>query len=182
MMFQPLVRVFAWAFAAVAFHFAAGQAKAAEAWPGKSFATVRAFAWPATEGTSVLVEPDLTTAPGAIDAEGKLLTDDQVARLIAASTRPRPPGRTNIALCVEPHYAFIFYDRSGRPVAFVELSIRYRGYRISPDVADLEPHYGDLASLCRELGLPFEKGFSLEDYRAQFENTFIRGAGFEGAD
>ena len=85
-------------------------------------------------------------------------------------------------MCFEPHHAFIFYDDAGRAVAFVEISIRYRGYRISPDLPELEPHYGDLASLCRELGLPFQAGFSLEAFRAEFEDTYIKGAGFEGAD
>ena len=106
----------------------------------------------------------------------------QVKKLLTAISRTKPTGRMSMIGCFQPHHAFIFYDASGRPVAFVELGLRYHGYRISPDAPDLEPHYGDLASLCVELGLPFHKEFDLNDYRHNFEDTYVNGAGFEGAD
>jgi hypothetical protein len=75
-----------------------------------------------------------------------------------------------------------FYDAASRPVAFFEVCLHYHGYRLAPELPDLEPHYGDLASLCAELELPLSKDFSLGDYRRQFEITYINGEGFEGAD
>jgi hypothetical protein len=157
-------------------------AHAGESWPGVPFASVRAFVWPADQHLASVVQPDLTPLPGAIDPKGALLSELQTGKLIAAATRRRPAGRLGLSSCFEPHHAFIFYDGAGRPVAFFEVCLHYHGYRLAPELPDLEPHYGDLASLCVELELPLSKDFSLGDYRRQFESTYIDGEGFEGAD
>src|SRR5471030_140920 len=155
---------------------------AADPWPGMAFATVRAFAWPADQDQASVVLADMTPRAGAVDPKGRLLSSAQVGKLIAAATRKRAPGRLSLSICFEPHHAFIFYDTAGRPVAFFEVCLHYHGYRLAPELSDLEPHYGDLASLCAELKLPFPKDFSLVDYRRRFDDTYVNGAGFEGAD
>ena len=157
-------------------------ARAGDEWPGVKFESVRAYAWPAAQDLEQVVQPNLTLSPGMVDPRGQALTERQVQKLIAAVTRKRPEGRQSLVSCFQPHHAFVFYDAAGRPVAFVELCLRYHGCRMSPDLPEREPHFGDLASLCKELGLALPKDFVLEDYRREFEDTYINGAGFEGAD
>lgn len=151
-----------------------GLTQAGDSWPAARYKTVRAYAWPSTLDRGAIVRRDMKPARGVLSAKGVELSFGQIQRLIIAATRLRPEGRYIVSMCYRPHHAFIFYDKRDRPVAFIEVCLDCHGSRLVPEMTDSEPHYGDLAALCVELGLPFDSSISLEDYRAGFVERYLK--------
>lgn len=99
-----------------------------------------------------LIRPGMSFAPGVINKDGALLTDEQVGRLLEAESRRFQPR--GVAGCYSPHNAFVFYDAEKKPVAFLKICFDCLGARASPEDPGFDPDYYALAMLCTELKLP----------------------------
>lgn len=104
---------------------------AGDSWPGVKFTEVRAFTWPGDRsGFSRVILEGMKLKPGAANPEGALLTAEQTRALLASVTGKRADYPT--AECYSPHNAFVFYDESNKPVAFVEICFGCSNHRILP--------------------------------------------------
>jgi len=139
-------------------------------WPGAHFPEVRAYAYNLEgKGPQAIIEKGKLRET-ATNKAGVLLTPRQVHRLIAAitGTHPKHPH----ALCFTPRHAFVFYDASQTPRAWVEVCFECLNNRSEPSGASDESDFPALAELCAELQLPaspgheFRKGF--DDFRRQW--------------
>jgi hypothetical protein len=92
------------------------------------------------------------------------LTPLQVQRLIGAVTGEHPDYPT--AACFNPHHAFVFYDKSSKPRAWVDICFQCSGIRSRPFGMTENADFPSLGELCDELHLPSSPG---PDYRRGFE-------------
>ena len=145
-------------------HCLAGDA----AWPGVKFSEIRAYAWPDDKGASAVILKGMTLMPGAINADGALLTEEQTKVLIKAVTGKRP--EYPVAMCHIPHNAFVFYDADKKPVAFVEICFACSNHRIFPkgsaDYVDLVA----IASIFDAHKLPMGSYRNLAAFKKHFDD------------
>jgi hypothetical protein len=127
-----------------------------EKWPRIAFTEVRAYAWPESKQTETVILPDKTLAPGVINGNGTLLSAKEVTQLRAAVTGTHS-GYPSSA-CYVPHNAFVLYDSSNKPVAFLEICFSCLGHRALPETA----HNLDLLSLAAIFA---EHGLPMGEYR-----------------
>ena len=136
------------------------------AWPGVPFAEVRAYAWPATEGEPLnkVISDRGKLLPGVLNPKGVVLSKEQVRRLLATQRR-RVETRRTVSACYDPHNLFVFLDRRGRMVAFLEICFDCRNTRARPEDERADPDLPALAAIFSELKLPFGAQASLEELR-----------------
>jgi len=137
-----------------------------EKWPGVPFAEVRAYSWPADKETEAVILPDKSLMPGVLNKQGAPLTREQVKHLRAAVTGKH--SDLPVAACYVPHNAFVFYDASKKPVAFVEVCFTCLGYRAEPKT-DAENF--DLLALAKIFGehrLPMGEYRDFQSFRKAF--------------
>jgi hypothetical protein len=131
---------------------------AGDSWPTVPFTTVRAYAWPDDASTLNAILPGMKLAPRVINKEGALLTVDQVHKLRVAISRQPPTIRgiqkLSISNCYIPHNAFVFYNASKKPVAYLEICFSCVGYTAEPRGPAILPNYFALAAIFEELKLP----------------------------
>jgi len=131
-------------------------------WPGVSYLEVRAY---------YSSEPFIHTfaqagIPDQVDdKDGVLLSKEQERRLIAAVTAR--VGPYDVADCLEPRHAFVFYDPLGEIVK--EVDICFQCFFVVGSPSD-SPDLGALAELVGDLGLPIGPEIKdAEQYRKYFE-------------
>jgi hypothetical protein len=125
---------------------------AAEVWPSVTFAEVRAYAWPGDDETTAVILPGMALKKGVLNKDGATLTAEQVGRLLSAVRGARP--RRAVAMCHVPHNAFVFYDASHSPVAFIEICFLCLSDRVEPAEALQFPDLLTLAAIFSEHKLP----------------------------
>jgi hypothetical protein len=135
-------------------------------WPGKEFVEVRAYAWPDDKETDAVILAGMKLKDGVINKEGSVLTPAQVEKLLSAVTGKHPPHR--IAKCHIPHNAFVFYDASKTPIAYVEICFKCLSYRTEPDGAAQAFDLVALASIFHEHKLPMGEYEDLPSFEAAF--------------
>ena len=128
-------------------------APVAHAWPGRSFAEVRAYAWPADLKADQVVEDDGRLRPGVLNPQGAVLSKAQVRRLLDAQARR--VGRVKYRpMCYRPHNAFVFRDAAGRAVAILEICFDCAEVRLRPRDDRSNPDLAARARIFLELNLP----------------------------
>ena len=140
---------------------------AEDVWPGLKFSEVRAYAWPDDKSTPAVILKEMTLKPGAINPDGAVLTAEQTKLLIKAVTGKRPGYP--VAMCHIPHNAFVFYDASKKPVAFVEICFGCSNHRISPKGAADNLDLLGIAAIFDALKLPMGEYRDLAAYKRHFD-------------
>jgi hypothetical protein len=127
-------------------------------WPGIPFSEVRAYAWPdahlptGARGTAPVILPGMALRPDVVNKDGAQLSSAQVTRLRKAVTVKAPLH--DIRPLHYPHNAFIFYDATKKPVAFIEVSFCRLRHTVAPKGVSIRPDLRELAKLFDELKLP----------------------------
>lgn len=141
------------------------------AWPGVAFKELRAYAWSADgDPVNEVVLADGKLRPGVLNPKGALLSKAQVRRVLTAQ-RNRVKlvnGRRIVSGCYNPHNAFVFLDKAGRIVAFLEVCFDCHNARLMPADEQSEPNLIALAEICAELKLSFGEQKSLAELRKVF--------------
>ena len=125
-------------------------------WHFDNFEQVRVFRinWGSKYPLDGIMDDQGQLNPTRIPKEGVLLHKHQVNRLESAVTGTHPAHP--IALCFNPHHAFLFYDKHGQVVGNIDLCFLCSNYEGSPSgYAD----YWDLEALRRlllDLDIPIE--------------------------
>ncbi len=138
-------------------------------WPPVEFTEVRAYAWPDDKQTEAVILPGMKLKPGAINADGAVLTPQQTKRLLAAIAYGHPDHP--IASCHIPHNAFVFYDATKKPVAFVEICFGCLSYRAEPRRSGKPLALVSLASIFAEHKLPMGEYPTLEAFKKHFDQV-----------
>ena len=135
------------------------------AWPQGDYTEVRAFAYNLKGETHRLIIEDGKLSGTVANKNGVLLTPRQIKNLVAAvaSKHPKHPH----AACFVPRHAFVFYDATHTPFAWLEVCFECLNVNSVPDGADEDVDFPALAELCRELDLPSSPG---KDFRKGFED------------
>jgi hypothetical protein len=125
-------------------------------WPGKAYASVRAYCYDYTAEHPRSFFVDGRMHKGVMDPKGVPMSDAQVKTLLRCITVSQPVGpRTP---CYAPHHAYVFYDAKGSVVAWFEMCF---GCNQQVSYPAGTPEYVDrqgLWDLTAELGLPLGKG------------------------
>lgn len=95
---------------------------------------------------------------------GILLTHKQVRHLVVAVTGKHPSHPH--AACFTPRHAFVFYDATQTPRAWVEVCFECLNNSSTPAGLADDVDFPALAELCAELRLPSSPG---RDFRQEFE-------------
>ena len=132
-------------------------------WPGVQFTEVRAYAWPGNLETTQVILPAMQLKPGVINEDGALLTPDQVKRLLAAVNGKH--RAYDQASCFIPHNAFVFYDASKKPVAYLEICFACMGTHAEPKTPKRSTDLIALAKIFDELKLPLGAYPNLEAFK-----------------
>jgi len=151
----------------VASLFVAVSLVADTSWPGVQFAEVRAFAWPDDKVTTAVILPGMALKPGAINKKGSILTPDQTNRLLTAVTGKH--SEYGGSRCHIPHNAFVFYDSTKKPVAFVEVCFECLTTRLEPRGAAEFPDVVNLARIFDEVKLPMGAYRNLKAFLKHFQ-------------
>jgi len=133
------------------------------AWPGVKFSEVRAFAWPDDKVTEAVILEGMTLKDGSLNPEGAILTPAQTKALITAVTGEH--AEYPAAMCHIPHNAFVFYDSSKNPVAFVEICFGCSTHRIMPKGAAMQLELIALATIFNSHRLPIGEYSDLASYK-----------------
>jgi hypothetical protein len=139
------------------------------AWPGIKFSEVRAYAWPDDKTTNAVILKGMTLKDGVINPKGASLTPEQTKILIGAVTGKRP--KYPVAMCHNPHNAFVFYNAAKKPVAFVEICFRCFNHRISPKGAAENLDLVALAAIFDTSKLPMGKYGDLSTFKKHFDEV-----------
>lgn len=122
------------------------------------YASVRGGPWPSgCDGEAPRPIADDGSLCPATAGQGTLLTDEQLARLLALVASPGPPGQ--LMRCgYDPHHAFVLFDEHRAPFASVGACFTCGEWRSEPVVPGASRAMGmrlndGLRQLCRELGL-----------------------------
>ena len=129
-----------------------------ERFPGVKYSSIRAFYFNAKVGRPECMMPLNKDGSlcSSVEEPGKLLSNKQIARLVATVNEPTSFDRS-FAKCFIPHHAFVLYNTKGKAVA--QLSICFECDRVSlepsqPNERSLTQHgRRQLQTLCKELGL-----------------------------
>lgn len=125
-------------------------------WPGRIFASVKAFVYDCDADKSVsFFQADGRQHQGVIGS-GVTLNPAQVRRLLGTLTLATP--RQHRTACYVPHHAFVFYDSAGQPVAHAEVCFNCTLVKSTP--AGLPPNvdFAALWDLLQESGVPTGPG------------------------
>lgn len=131
------------------------KSKAGGDWGFIKFSEVRAYRtnWEEQSAIEFIVTEDGQLNRTRIPHDGIPLDASQVARLHSAIATAHPEPDV-IAACFNPHHAFVFYDESGKIIAYVDLCFQCGNYRYHPDGFSRSIDWGALESLVKELGMP----------------------------
>jgi hypothetical protein len=140
---------------------------AGDSWPDVKFTEVRAYAWPDDTSTRAVVLEGMKLKPGAVNPEGALLTVEQTRSLLASVTGKRS-GYSTFA-CHIPHNAFLFYDESKKPVAFVEICFGCFNHRSSPQGSAAWLDLVSLAAIFDAHKLPMGEYADLAAFKARYD-------------
>lgn len=140
-----------------------------ESWPNVQFVEVRAYAWPKEMQHCAVILEGMNLKPGFINKEGAVLTPEQTKRLLAAVNGKHPEHADY--LCYIPHNAFVFYDISKKPVAFVEVCFGCLGSRISPVSSSKWRDLPAMAAIFEEIKLPLGDFPDLQSFKKHFQNS-----------
>lgn len=120
-------------------------------WPGVEFTEVKGYIYsvnPLT-GTDIVSDGKLNPSVEKVVR----LSPKQVPRIALAIHEQEKGGV--VALCYEPHHAFVYFDKLGRPVAWMELCYKCNQWSSFPALPENKiVKLPALTPLCRELGLP----------------------------
>jgi hypothetical protein len=147
------------------FFFASSSVFAQEKWPGFPFKEVRAYAWPPTTETEAVILPDKKLERGVLNKDGALLTTKEVLQLRAAVSGRH--AEYPAAACYVPHNAFIFYDSSHTPIAFLEVCFSCLGFRAEPKTAQ-NIDWLSLAAIFSQHGLPMGEYRDFQSFNKAF--------------
>ena len=141
-------------------------------WPGVKFAEVRAFAWPGDKTTEAVILNGISLKEGAINPDGAVLTPEQTKKLISAITGKHPDYP--VAMCHIPHNAFVFYDDSKKPVAFIEVCFGCGTHRIEPKGFAKEIDLVAIAAIFDTHNLPMGEYSDLSAYKKSVDDLHKR--------
>jgi len=138
------------------------------AWPGVKFSEVRAYAWPDDKSTEAVILNEMALKDGVLNPDGAVLTPNQVKKLISAVTGKRPGYP--VASCHIPHNAFVFYDATKKPVAFVEICFGCSNHRILPEGAARNLDLIAIAAIFDAHKLPMGEYRDLTSFKKHFHD------------
>jgi hypothetical protein len=143
--------------------------EAAEVWPTNSYVEVKAYVFNLESQMDVRFLNGTNLNADVFNADGARLNQTQVKELLKAITGKHPEHM--VALCYNPHHAFVFFDSTGKPVASFEICFECSNYYWQPQRSLNKYNYIDIKSvrkIVQELGLPiYNKD---EDYLALKKN------------
>ncbi len=126
---------------------------ASTTWPDKPYIEVRAYAYNRDGDIALPIIKHARLDRSVINKRGVMLAQEQTRRLIDAVTGKRPEPLSMTA-CFNPRHAFVFYDATKKPVAWVELCFECHNAEAQPfrkgQVYDVDA----LEKLARDLNLP----------------------------
>jgi hypothetical protein len=134
--------------------------------PGVRYSDVRGYAYNLNGGEFWSIIENGKLNKTAASKLGVSLTPLQVQRLTAALTGEHPDYP--VALCFNPHHAFVFYDRANKARAWIDVCFHCSGIRSEGFAMSQNVDFPALAELCQELHLPSSPG---PDYRRGFEES-----------
>ena len=115
---------------------------------------------------------DEALAKKAVNKGGDLLTTDQTRRLLAAFTDDHKPYVSS--LCFNPRHAVIFYDKSHKAVAAIEICFDCYVVNMTPGGLQYRVDLPAVADLVTELGLPLHpNGLTAKEFRETFEIAVV---------
>ncbi|MGJ8726755.1 MAG: hypothetical protein ACSHYB_19580 [Roseibacillus sp.] len=123
-------------------------------WHFDGFVEVRAFQtnWDDEHGYGLILEEGGVLNETRIPKAGILLTSEQVEKLKRAVTVEQPPHP--IAMCFNPHHAFLFYGETGDIVGQIDICFMCSNYSGLPDGYAEYWSLDRLKALFKELGMP----------------------------
>lgn len=119
---------------------------------------VRAFAYDYTQGDkgANLVVAKNTLHLGVINPGGALLSKDQSKRLQSALVTKQK--RKKGAFCYDPHHGFVFYDRKGNMMGYIELCFQCGNVKSAPKgLPNVEWNWAEIRAILKELKIPIAK-------------------------
>jgi hypothetical protein len=132
-------------------------------WPDVPYKEVRAYAWPGDKTTKAVILENNELLEGVLNKGGTPLSSNQVKWLLSAVNGNHYAHP--VAACYRPHNAFVFYDESNKPIAFVEICFGCLSYRSEPRGAADSFDLMTLAVIFDELKLPLGEYTDLEAFK-----------------
>ena len=125
-------------------------------WPpeGAVFSVAYCYDYIQDERGAFPVFPDGSLHKGVIKSGTTRLTEKQHERLLSIVTTEGNFEEEEESDCYYPHHAFVFYDKSRKPVGWLGLCLSCGTYAFSSKEAPKYITFRNLTELCRELKLP----------------------------
>jgi hypothetical protein len=135
-------------------------------WPPKDVDYVVAYCYDFAQDSrgGLPVFPDGSLHKGIIQSTTVRLNQQQQERLFKTITSPIEFEESEDDHI--PHHAFVFYDASRKPVAWISVSLEFGNYTFSSKNAPEYVRMKELSALCTELKMP--RFFESDDYTNLF--------------